>query len=107
MHNVVVANNSRFALESDSDSDSDDGSVQRACFSSSKPRQRACGPSNYDDDGSDSKPRQRSCGPSNDDDDVVQGACAPSNDIDNFCITDETPFSSENVNTILKSFAKN
>jgi hypothetical protein len=124
MHNVVVANNSRFTLESDSDSDldSDDGSVQRACFSSSKPRQRACGPSNDDDDddGSDSddgsvqracfsssKPRQRSCGPSSYDDDVVQGACAPSNDIDNFCITDETPFSSENVNTILESFAKN
>ncbi len=104
MHNVVVANNSRCTYGSDSDSDSDDGSVQRACFSSSKPRQRACGTSNDDDD---DDFVVRACGTSNDDDDVVQGACAPSNDIDNFCITDETPFSSENVNTILKSFAKN
>ena len=103
MHNVVVEKNSRVTSDSDSDWDSDsdshsdDGNVQKACC-----------PSNYDDGGSDSdsddgsvqkacfspsKPKQRSCG--------------PSNDIDNFCITDETPFSSENVNTILKSFAKN
>jgi hypothetical protein len=94
-HKVVVANKSRFTYDSDSDSDSDDGTVQTACFSPSKPKQRACGPS--------------SCAPSNDDDDdeVVQRSCGPSNndnDIDNFCITDETPFTSENVDTILKSF---
>jgi hypothetical protein len=70
MHNVVVTSNSRFAYESDSDSDDD------VC-------QRSCGPSSI----------QRSCGPSNDD-----------NDINNFCITDDTPFTSENVDTILKSF---
>jgi hypothetical protein len=90
MHNVVVANNSQFTYDSDSydDSDSDDDNVQKACA-----------PSNYDDD--DVIP-QRACAP-------IQRACAPSNndnDIDNFCITDETPFSSENVNTILKSFTK-
>jgi hypothetical protein len=92
MHNVVVTNNSRFAY--DSDSDSDDGTVQRACFSPSKPKQRACAPSSIHSD-------------DDDDDEVVQRSCAPSNydnDIDNFCITDETPFTSENVGTILKSF---
>jgi hypothetical protein len=110
MHNVVVANNSRFAYESDSDSDdddsdsdsdsdSDDGTVQTACFSSSKPKQRACGPSSVQaqsDDDDDDEVVQRSCGPSNNDD-----------DINNFCITDETPFTSENVDSILKSFTKN
>ena len=91
MHNVVVTNNSRFAYESDSESDDD---VQRSCCayvngvsdsdsdSDNDNCQRSCGP-----------PRQRSCGPPNDD-----------NDINNFCITDETPFTSENVDTILKSF---
>ena len=122
MHNVVVEKNSRVTSDSDSiqrscgpsnqdddgsDSDSDDGSVQTECFSPSKPRQRSCGPSNHDDDGSDSDSDdgivQTACfSPSK----PKQRACAPSNDIDNFCITDETPFSSENVNTILKSFAK-
>jgi hypothetical protein len=85
---------------------------------------RACAPSNYnDDDDDDDDVPQKACAPSNynddddDDGDVLQKACAhsipkqracaPSNDIDNFCITDDTPFSSENVNTILKSFAKN
>ena len=75
MHNVVVAKNSRFTYDSDSDDyddddDDDDVIPQRACA-----------------------PIQRACAPSNDD-----------NDIDNFCITDETPFTSENVSTILKSF---
>jgi hypothetical protein len=91
MHNVVVTNNSRFAYDSDSESDDD---VKTACCayvnddsdsdseSDDDDCQRSCGP-----------PRQRSCGPSNDD-----------NDINNFCITDETPFTSENVDTILKSF---
>ena len=95
MHNVVVENNSRFTYDSDSDSDDDDVT-------------RACAPSNYDDDDDDDIPQracapiQRACAP-------IQRACAPSNDndINNFCITDETPFSSENVNTILKSFTKN
>ena len=74
MHNVVVANNSRFTYDSDSD---EDGTVQRGgYFSPSKPKQRACVPSNNN------------------------------NDINNFCITDETPFSSENVNAILKSFTR-
>jgi hypothetical protein len=90
MHNVVVANNSRFTF----DSDSDDDNVQRTCFSPSKPKQRACAPSSIqaqlDDDDDDI---QRSCGPSNDED-----------DINNFCVTDETPFTSENVGNILKSF---
>jgi hypothetical protein len=90
MHNVVVANNSQFTY--DSDSDSDDG-IQRSCFSPSKPKQRACAPSNDDDDDEDV---QKCPGPSNDED-----------DINNFCITDETPFTSENVDTILKSFTKN
>jgi hypothetical protein len=119
MHNVVVDRN---AINSDSDSD-DDNMVQRACFSSSNQKQRSCAPSNYNDD-SDDDDIQRSCAPSkyNDDsdDDVVQKACfssskpkqiscAPSNyhdddDIDNFCITDDSPFTSENVNTILMSF---
>ena len=79
MHNVVVANNSRFTYDSDSDDYDDD-----------------------DDDDDDDDIPQRACAP-------IQRACAPSNnnnDIDNFCITDETPFSSENVNTILKSFTK-
>lgn len=98
MHNVVVENNSRFTYDSDWDSDSDDD-VTRACASS-----------NYDDDDDDDDdiPQkacasiQRGCAP-------IQRGCAPSNnnDINNFCITDETPFSSENVNTILKSFTKN
>ena len=107
MHNVVVdinANNSY----SDSDSD-DDHNVQRACFSSSKPKQRACAPSNYndnDDDSDDDHNVQRSCFSSSK---PKQRSCAPSNyhdgdDIDNFCITDDSPFTSENVNTILKSF---
>ena len=98
MHNVVVEKNSRFTY--DSDSDSDDDNVTRACASS-----------NYnddDDDDDDDVPQkacayiQRGCAP-------IQRGCAPSNDndINNFCITDDTPFSSENVNTILKSFAKN
>ena len=117
MHNVVVANNSRFTFDSDSDDDNvpqracGPSSIQRACGPSSI--QRACAPSNYDDDDDDDDDvPQRACGPSS-----IQRACAPSNDdddvpsnndddIDNFCITDETPFSSENVNTILKSFAK-
>ena len=86
MHNVVVEKNSRVTSDSDS-------------------IQRSCGPSNQDDDGSDSDSDdgivQTACfSPSK----PKQRACAPSNDIDNFCITDETPFSSENVNTILKSF---
>jgi hypothetical protein len=98
MHNVVVTNNSRFAYESDSESDSDsDDDVQTSCCA------YANGDSDSDNDDSDSDndncqrscgpPRQRSCGPPNDD-----------NDINNFCITDETPFTSENVDTILKSF---
>lgn len=100
MHNVVVENNSRFTYDSDSDSDSDDDDVTRACA-----------PSNYDDDDDDDDIPQRACAPSS-----IQRACAPiqracapsnDNDINNFCITDETPFSSENVNTILKSFSKN
>jgi len=120
MHNVVVENNSRFTYDSDSDSDSDDDNVTRACAPSNyddddddddviqkacAPIQRACAPSNYDDDDDDDDVIQKACAP-------IQRACAPSNydddnDINNFCITDETPFSSENVNTILKSFSKN
>ena len=95
MHNVVVENNSQFTYDSDwdSDSDSDDDDVTRACA-----------PSNYDDDDDGDIP-QKACAP-------IQRGCPPSNnnnynDIDNFCITDETPFSSENVSTILKSFTKN
>ncbi len=92
MHNVVVANNSRFTYDSDSD---EDGTVQKGgYFSPSKPKQRSCAPSSiHSDDEDDDEVFQRSCAPSNDD-----------NDIDNFRITDETPFTSENVDTILKSF---
>ena len=111
VHNVVVTNNSRFAYASDSESDSDD--VQSSCCAyanddsdsdddsdndvqkSCGPRQRSCGPSSI----------QRSCGPSS-----IQRSCGPSNDdndINNFCITDDTPFTSENVDTILKSFNDN
>ena len=64
----------------DDDSD-DDSDVQRAYFSSPKPKQRSCGPT-----------LQIACNLSDDD------------DIDNFRITDDSPFTSENVNTILKSF---
>jgi hypothetical protein len=90
MHNVVVENNSRFTY----DSESDDDNVTRACASS-----------NYDDYDDDGDIPQKACAP-------IQRGCPPSNndndnDINNFCITDETPFSSENVNTILKSFSKN
>ena len=110
MHNVVVENNSRFTY--DSDSESDDDNVTRACAPSNydddddddEGVQRACAPSNYDDDDDDDEGVQRACAP-------IQRGCPPSNndndnDINNFCITDETPFSSENVNTILKSFSK-
>ena len=92
MHNVVVDGRAHF--NDDSDDDSDDGTVQRACFSPSKINQRACAPSSiHSDDDDDDEDVQRSCGPSNDD-----------NDINNFHVTDETPFTSENVGTILKSF---
>jgi len=101
MHNVVVDRNANIPdsdsdWDSDSDSDDDDGNVTRACA-----------PSNSDDDVDDvvqkacfssSKPKQKSCAPSNYHND---------DDIDNFCITDDSPFTSENVNTILKSFNDN
>jgi hypothetical protein len=131
MHNVIVdrnANNPDSDSDWDSDSDDDDDVqracapsnyddddndfVQKACFSSSKPKQKSCAPSNYHDD-SDEDSVQKACAPSNyhddSDEDGVVRACAPSNyhdddDIDNFCITDDSPFTSENVNTILKSF---
>jgi hypothetical protein len=113
MHNVVVEKNSRVTSDSDSDSDSDDDNVTRACAPSNyndddddddDVPQKACAPSNYnDDDDDDGDVLQKACAHSI----PKQRACAPSNDIDNFCITDDTPFSSENVNTILKSFAKN
>ena len=106
MHNVVVDRNTN---------NSDDYDVHtRACVSSNYDDdddddddipQRACAPSNYHDDSdndvvqkacfSSSNPKQRSCAHSNYDDD---------DDIDNFYITDDSPFTSENVNTILKSF---
>jgi hypothetical protein len=113
MHNVVVEKNSRVTSDSDSDSDSDDDNVTRACAPSNyndddddddDVPQKACAPSNYnDDDDDDGDVPQKACAHSI----PKQRACVPSNDIDNFCITDDTPFSSENVNTILKSFAKN
>jgi len=94
MHNVVVTNNSRFAYESDSDSDDD---VQTACCAYVNDDSDSDSDSDSDDDVC-----QRSCGPSS-----IQRSCGPSNDdndINNFCITDDTPFTSENVDTILKSF---
>ena len=125
MHNVVVDRNTnksddydyvhtRACVSSnyDDDDDDDDDDVTRACAPSNYDDdddddvvQRACAPSNYHDDSdndvvqkacfSSSNPKQRLCAPSNYDDD---------DDIDNFCITDDSPFTSENVNTILKSF---
>ena len=88
MHNVVVANNNRFVFNSD-----DDGCVQRAFA----PSRSGAFSNNYvsDDDVSDDVQKS------------AQKIVAPSDDIDNFCITDETPFTSENVDTILKSFTKN
>ena len=51
---------------------------------------------------------QKSAPPDSDDDsDDVQKSAHKEDNIDNFCVTDETPFTSENVNTILKSFNKN
>jgi hypothetical protein len=85
MHNVVV----------------DKNTIQRASRSSNI--QRGSMPSNIQR-GSMPSDIQRGSMPSD-----IQRAPRSSNyhdndDIDNFCITDDSPFTSENVNTILKSF---